>query len=153
MLIEKVFEILMQGDAAEIGLLAGRLRESIPHEIIKQPTQELVMFQMEDSVERIDFNVGEVLVTSAEVRVDDAIGYSMVMDMNEQKASDCALLMGVYEAQRPEMKEIEALADSLHQKITHNRREEREIISSTRVKFEVMGGQDPNVNHNAEVSK
>jgi phosphonate C-P lyase system protein PhnG len=150
MLKEQIFEALMQGDAADIAPLANRFRKSIPHEVIKAPEQELVMFQMEESVERIDFNVGEILVTSAEVRVANAIGYSMIMDIHEDKALDCALLMGIYEASLPEKEEIEALAESLYQKMRHRLREEREIVSSTRVQFEVMGGQDPNVRHNME---
>jgi phosphonate C-P lyase system protein PhnG len=108
------------------------------------------MFRAEESVEKIDFNVGEVLVTSAEVRVEDAIGYSMIMDTDKQKALDCALLMGIYEAGLPQMKEIENLAEMMHAKKTRQLREEGEIVSSTRVNFEVMGGQDPNIAHNVE---
>jgi phosphonate C-P lyase system protein PhnG len=108
------------------------------------------MFQAEESVEKIDFNVGEVLVTSAEVQVEDAIGYSMIMETDKQKALDCALLMGIYEAGLPQMKEIEDLAESMHHKMIKQLREEREIVSSTRVNFEVMGGQDPNIEHNVE---
>ncbi|MGD9222861.1 MAG: phosphonate C-P lyase system protein PhnG [Desulfobacteraceae bacterium] len=147
---EKVFELIMQGDPSDMASLVSRLRESIPHEVIKAPTRELIMFRAEESVEKLDFNVGEILVTSAEVRVNDAIGYSMVMDIQEQKALDCALLMAVYEAQLPEAKDVEDLTEFIHRKQNARLREEREIVSSTRVNFEVMGGQDPNVKHNAE---
>ena len=147
---EKVFERIMQGDPSDMAPLVSRLRESIPHEVIKAPTRELIMFRAEESVEKLDFNVGEILVTSAEVRVNDAIGYSMVMDIQEQKALDCALLMAVYEAQLPETKDIEELTEFIHRKQNAQLREEREIVSSTRVNFEVMGGQDPNVKHNAK---
>jgi hypothetical protein len=58
--------------------------------------------------------------------------------------------MAVYEARLPEAKDIEDLAEIIHQKQTAQLREEREIVSSTRVNFEVMGGQDPNVKHNAK---
>ncbi|MGD8663118.1 MAG: phosphonate C-P lyase system protein PhnG, partial [Desulfobacterales bacterium] len=80
MLKEKIFEIIMQGQTADIAPLAEEMRQVIDHCVIKPPQMELVMFQAEESVEKIDFNVGEVLVTSAEVRVEDAIGYSMIMD-------------------------------------------------------------------------
>ena len=150
MLKEKIFEIIMQADPADIAPLADRMRQSIEYRVIKSPKQELVMFQAEESVEKLDFNVGEVLVTSAEVRVKDAIGFSMIMETDEQKALDCALLMGIYEAGLPEMKEVESLAELVQQKISEQLREEREIVSSTRVNFEVMGGQDPNIEHNVE---
>jgi alpha-D-ribose 1-methylphosphonate 5-triphosphate synthase subunit PhnG len=147
MLKEKIFEIIMQGETADIAPLAEEMRQVIDHCVIKPPQMELVMFQAEESVEKIDFNVGEVLVTSAEVRVEDAIGYSMIMDTDKQKALDCALLMGICEAGLPQMKEIEKLAEILHEKMTQQLQEEREIVSSTRVNFEVMGGQDPNIAH------
>jgi hypothetical protein len=46
------------------------------------------------------------------------------------------------------MREVENLAELLQRKMTRQLQEEREIISSTRVNFEVMGGQDPNIAHN-----
>jgi phosphonate C-P lyase system protein PhnG len=145
---EQIFEIIMQGDPSDIAALAARMRQSVQHHVTKPPQQELVMFQVEESVEKIDFNVGEVLVTSAEVRIADAIGFSMIMDTDKQKALDCALLMGIYEAGLPQMTEVENLAELLQRKMTRQLQEEREIISTTRVNFEVMGGQDPNIAHN-----
>ena len=102
----------MQGDPSDISPLADTMRQAIQHRVIRSPQHELVMFQAEESVEKLDFNVGEVLVTSAEVRVKNAIGYSMIMETDEQKALDCALLMGIYEAGLPEKKEIESLSKS-----------------------------------------
>jgi alpha-D-ribose 1-methylphosphonate 5-triphosphate synthase subunit PhnG len=150
MVKERIFEIIMQGNPSDISPLANRLRESIQHQVIKAPKLELVMFQAKESVEQIDFNVGEVLVTSAEVRVNDAIGYSMIMETDEQKALDCALLMAIYEAELPQMKEIDGLAEILQKKMIKQLHEEREIVNSTRVNFEIMGGQDPNIKHHVE---
>jgi phosphonate C-P lyase system protein PhnG len=148
MLKKKVFETLMQGAPEDLAPLAEQLRKKIPHEILKAPTQELVMFQMEESVEKIDFNVGEILVTSAEVRVKDTIGYSMVMETDVEKALNCALLMGVYEADLPEARSVAELVEILDRKGRQALRMERECASATRVHFEVMTGQDPNVKHN-----
>ena len=145
---ETVFEALMQADAADIAPLAKRLRDSVPHTLIKEPKRELVMFQAEETVEKIDFNVGEILVTSAEVRVGDSIGYSIVMDLDEAKALDCALLLGIYEEGLPEAPEVEQLAEQCLLKQADQRKEELEIIGSTAVNFELMGGQDPNIKHN-----
>jgi phosphonate C-P lyase system protein PhnG len=146
----KVFETLMQGDPEDLAALAEQLREKVRHQVLKAPNQELVMFQMEESVEKIDFNVGEILVTSAEVRVKDAIGYAMVMGADGAKALDCALLMGIYEAGLPEAHSVAELVESLDRKRRKALHLERECVSATRVHFEVMGGQDPNVKHNAE---
>jgi phosphonate C-P lyase system protein PhnG len=145
---EMVFEALMQADYRDISPLASLLRQSVPHTVIKKPAQELVMFRVEENVEKLDFNVGEVLAVSAEVRVRDVIGYSMVMGTNRDMALDCALLMGVYEAGLPQKPEVEKLAEGLLQKREVGLREEQGIVDSTRVSFELMGGQDPNVSHN-----
>jgi alpha-D-ribose 1-methylphosphonate 5-triphosphate synthase subunit PhnG len=144
---EKVFEALMQADRYDIAPVAEMLKREVEYTVVKNSAHELVMFQVEENVEKLDFNVGEVLVTSAEVRVQDAIGYSMVMGMDGEKALDCALLMGVYEAGLPQKKAVEALAAECLRKMEEGMREERRIASSTRVKFELMGGQDPNVAH------
>ena len=56
---EKIFHLLMQGDPETIATVADSLRKKVTHEVIKTPRQELVMFQVEESVEKIDFNVGE----------------------------------------------------------------------------------------------
>jgi phosphonate C-P lyase system protein PhnG len=145
---EQVFETLMGGDHATIAPVAEAIRGGVAHTVVKKPRQELYMFQAEENVEKINFNVGEVLVTSAEVRVGDCIGYSAVMSLNEDLALDCALLMGVYEAGLPGKDRVEELARSLAAMAAARRREERAIIESTRVKFELMGGQDPNITHN-----
>ncbi len=148
---EHVFQILMEADGADISQLAEQLRTIVTHRVVRKPARELVMFQAEESVEKIDFNVGEILVTTAHVRVGEVIGFSMVMDDNEAKALDCALLMGIYEAQLPEADQIVKLVRILQDKQMSRLREEREIVSSTRVNFEVMGGQDPNIKHNSEL--
>lgn len=145
---EKVFEILMQANHEDLAPVAAVMKEQVPYSVIKKPAEELVMFRAEETVEKLDFNVGEVLTTSAEVRVKDTIGYSMVIGMNKELALDCALLMGIYEAGLPQKSEIEELAQKILIKIEKQMREEREIVSSTRVNFEVMGGQDPAVSHN-----
>lgn len=145
---ETVFDAIMQGDYEDISPLAELLRKRIDYSVIKQPRQELIMFRVEENVEKLDFNVGEVLMTSAEVRVGDSIGYSAVMNLNEEMALDCALLMGVYEEGGSGKDAIEALALGLIKKREEKMRCEREIVSSTRVDFELMAGQDENVSHN-----
>lgn len=149
---EEIFGVIMQAKAEQIRPAAEALRRSVPHRIVKEPAQELVMFQAEESVEKIDFNVGEILVTTARVRVNESIGFAMVMDTHQEKALDAALLMGIYEAGLPEAEQVEALAAGLKDYQQGRLREEREIISATRVNFEVMGGQDPNIKHNAETT-
>jgi alpha-D-ribose 1-methylphosphonate 5-triphosphate synthase subunit PhnG len=145
---EQVFDVLMQAERADVSPLAAELKKTVRYAVLKKPVQELVMFRVEENVEKLDFNVGEVLTTSAEVRVKDVIGYGMVMGLDGELALDCALLMGVYEAGLPRKRDVEELAASLSRKREAALRKEKEIAGSTRVSFELIGGQDPNVSHN-----
>jgi len=145
---KEIFEVLMQGKSIKISELSNKLKEKIPFEIIKKAEEGLVMYRMQESVENISFNVGEVLITQAEVKINDNLGYAMVLGMDKESALNKAFLMGIVEANLPECKEITELIDFLKKEKLEKLREEREIINSTRVKFETMGGQDPNVSHN-----
>ena len=72
----------------------------------------------------------------------------MVMGINNEKAIDNAVIMSVYESDLPEKKELDGLIIKLKNEKMNKMIEEREIINSTRVRFETMGGQDTGVSHN-----
>jgi len=147
---EDIFEIFMQADLNKISFLADKLKSKYDFEILKKPEQGLIMYQMEESVEKINFNVGEILVTQVEVRYNKSIGYAVVFGINNEKALNNAIVMCVYEEDLPEKKDIINLAEQLKLEDIEKMKDEREIINSTRVKFEVMGGQDQSVAHNKE---
>ena len=142
---EKIFELIMEGTAEELFPLANEIKGNYTYKIVKKPSEGLIMFRTEETVEKIDFNVGEILVTTAEVNIENTLGYSMIMSMDFEKALDAAIIMGAYEANLKEKPRIEKLSKEILNRKNISLREEREIISSTRVNFEVMGGQDPNV--------
>ena len=145
---KEIFEVLMQSQSDKVDALSEKLKKTIPFEIIKKPEEGLMMFRMQESIENIAFNVGEVLVTQAEVKVENSLGYAMIMGMNKESALNKAFLMGILAAGLPESTEIIDLAYVVKEEKVKKMKEEREIINSTRVKFETMGGQDPNVSHN-----
>ncbi|MBN2735895.1 MAG: phosphonate C-P lyase system protein PhnG [Spirochaetales bacterium] len=142
---EEIFALFMQAEHDDIIYLANEFKKEFDYEIIRKPEQGLVMFRAEETVEKLDFNVGEILMTTAEIKIANVLGYSMIMGMNNEKALDCAVILGVYEAISTQQDKIIKLAKQLKLKNESRLREEREIASSTRVHFEVMGGQDPNV--------
>ena len=90
----------------------------------------------------------EILVTTCEAKINSNLGYAMVMGINNEKAVNNAIIMAVYESDLPEKKEIENLILKLKDEQKNKMIEEREIINSTRVRFETMGGQDTGVSHN-----
>ena len=150
---KEIYEIMVQSKPDAVKELAEKLEKKYTFEITRKPETGLLMFRAEESVEHLHFNVGEILVTSAEVRLDNALGYSMVMGGDKNFAFYCALIMTALEAELPETKEIEALAHKLKKDMEAELRKEQKIIASTRVNFEVMGGQDPGVMKNMGINK
>lgn len=145
---EEIFEILMNTEYKDIDLLAEELKKIISYELIKKPEHSLVMFRMQENVENLIFNVGEILVTVCEVKVFDSIGYAMILDTDFKKAENRAFLMAIYLSENEIKEKVTSLAIKIKEFILKDLEKEKEIINSTRVNFELMGGQDTNVSHN-----
>ena len=145
---KEAFEVVMQSDSKELTIMANIIKDKYEFEITQKPTQGLLMFRVEESVELMDFNAGEILVTTCEAKINKSLGYAMVMGINNEKALNNAIVMSVYESDLPEKNEIENLIMKLKDDQKNKMIEEREIINSTTVRFETMGGQDTGVSHN-----
>lgn len=147
---KEIFTAVMSRRDKRIDELAEAIQQKYEVTMIKKPQRGLVMYRGAESVQEMPFNAGEVLVTTAEAMINDVIGYAMVMGMDELQAHNASVVMAALEAGVPEREEVRLLADKLKHEKQTKMLKEREIINSTRVNFEVMGGQDPNVSHNKE---
>ena len=58
---KEAFETVMQSDSVELASLADKIKNKYGFEITRKPTQGLMMFRVEESVELMDFNAGEIL--------------------------------------------------------------------------------------------
>jgi alpha-D-ribose 1-methylphosphonate 5-triphosphate synthase subunit PhnG len=148
-----IFEAVMQSEPEDVKELAKLISHRYSPETTRKPEPGLVMFRAEESVEHRSFNVGEILVTMAEVRISDTLGYAMVLGSDKDRALNCAVLMAAVEAELPEKTDVETLASQLRERNEKKLREERKIVSSTRVDFETMSGQDPNIVNNQNQSE
>lgn len=142
---DEIFETIMQAEPEDIKEMANVMREWYSPEVTRGAESALLMLRVEESVEHLVFNAGEILVTTAEVRISDSLGYAMILGSDKEKALDAAVLMAAVEAELPGGKEVEELALRLKATAEGRLREEQEVANSTRVRFELMGGQDPNV--------
>lgn len=142
---KEIFEAIMQAEPEDIEDLAQVIRGQYSPQITRQPEFGLLMFRAEESIECRVFNVGEILVTTTEVRIFDSLGYAMILGSDKEKALNAAVLMAAVEAELPERTRVEELALGLEVKTAEKEKEEQEVVNSTRVRFELMGGQDPNV--------
>jgi alpha-D-ribose 1-methylphosphonate 5-triphosphate synthase subunit PhnG len=128
-------------DVTLVGHAEAILDGGTPVEIRQEPTPQLVMQRVREPVEGRPFNLGEVLVTAAEVVVDGARGFAMVAGRAEAKAVSGAIVDAAVEAGHPRSPAIAAdleaaLAD-------HEDRRAREWSESraTAVEFDTMEDQ------------
>jgi alpha-D-ribose 1-methylphosphonate 5-triphosphate synthase subunit PhnG len=81
--------------------------------ILQAPTPQLVMQQVTEPVERNSFNLGEVLVTAAEVTIQDEKGFAMVPGKAEKPALSGAVLDAAVASDHPRSpKIVSALQDA-----------------------------------------
>lgn len=128
-------------DATLVGHAEAILSGGTPVEIRQEPTPQLIMQRVREPVEGRPFNLGEVLVTAAEVAVDGAKGFAMVPGKAEAKAVSGAIVDAAIEAGHPRSVEI---ADDLRTAVEEReKRRANEWAEScaTAVNFESMEDQ------------
>jgi alpha-D-ribose 1-methylphosphonate 5-triphosphate synthase subunit PhnG len=126
------------GEQAVDELLALLAKQEV--EIIRPPRTTLVMMPLIDSF-LTDFNLGEVLVTEAMVKVDGIEGYGMVTGDNPRRvlarAVTVAILKGDNLPLRTRLEALLEVQERVRQK-AHER--ERALTATTRVNFDLMAG-------------
>lgn len=124
------------------GLANDVLEDDPPLAVRQEPRPQLLMQQVREPVERRPFNLGEVLVTPAEVELGESRGFAMVPGKAERAAlsgaiADAAVAAG-HEA-TPDI--VAALADEADARRAQ-RRAEWARSKHTAVEFETMEGQE-----------
>ncbi|MBN2547307.1 MAG: phosphonate C-P lyase system protein PhnG [Spirochaetes bacterium] len=145
---KEIFEILMQSDSVKISEAVKKISEKNKIELVKKPEEGLLMFRAVESVEESEFNVGEVLITECEVKINESTGYSMILGIDQKKAYDCAVIMACIEADTGEKEYVLNIMNELKAEFYAKYKFEKEVINSTSVKFDLMGGQDKSGAHN-----
>ncbi len=125
-------------DETLVGHADAILDGSTPVRIRQEPTPKLVMQRVREPVEGRPFNLGEVLVTSAEVELGDARGFAMVGGKAEAKAVSGAIVDAAVAAGHPRAgaiaADLEAAADAREQR----RRREWAESRATTISFDTM---------------
>jgi alpha-D-ribose 1-methylphosphonate 5-triphosphate synthase subunit PhnG len=106
--------------------------------ILQEPAPQLVMHQVTEPVEKRPFNLGEILVTAAEVELEGERGFAMIAGKSEAKAISGAIIDAAVAAEHPHSKTI---ATNLEEAVTarENRRQRQWAESrATTVEFETM---------------
>jgi alpha-D-ribose 1-methylphosphonate 5-triphosphate synthase subunit PhnG len=133
------FERIAACEADVLEGLADRvLADDPPFEVLQEPRPQLVMQRVREPVEHRPFNLGEVVVTPAEVRVDGDRGFAMVPGKDERGALSGAVVDAAVAADHPITPEAAAaLAEATAEREAEREREWARSRHTT-VEFEAM---------------
>jgi alpha-D-ribose 1-methylphosphonate 5-triphosphate synthase subunit PhnG len=105
--------------------------------ILQGPTQQTLLQPVYDPISEGEFYIGEILVTTTLVMVDEFKGWAMVMDYDEEQSLYIAIMDacfggGLYKD------EIVLLVNKTKEKIEKKKKELNKKIHSTKVNFDLM---------------
>ena len=107
-------------------------------DIVKIPETGLLMMAVKDSF-GVEFYLGEILVTEAEVRYNGKKGYSMVMGDEPRRAVAAAVVDAVSKSDNDNLKiKINAILSSRMKKAVQKNRLQEKLTAKTKVNFETM---------------
>ncbi len=135
---DKRFELIARANSERICEIAERILADTAVEVIKKPSSGMVMMRFRDTAEKCIFNLGEVLVTEAEVRIGSEPGYAMVMGRDPEAALAGAILDAAVESGHLLAPEI---IDLLRDEEVRRKEELQKTwseVATTKVDFEVM---------------
>jgi len=135
---DKRFELIARVNSERICEIAERILGATEVEVIKKPTSGMIMMRFRDTAEKCVFNLGEVLVTEAEVRIDEELGYAMVMGRDPETALAGAILDAAVESGHPLTPEIIDLLRSEEVRRKEVLQKTWAEVATTKVDFEVM---------------
>ncbi|WP_077298411.1 phosphonate C-P lyase system protein PhnG [Virgibacillus pantothenticus] len=131
-------EILVQANTDLAKSLANQIKQTYTYKEIVAPQYGLTMVKMRESAKKSLFYIGEMLVTEAKVEINEQIGIGVVQGMQDDLATNLAIIDAAYNAQLPETLGwadvlLEAEAD-----IHHKRAKQQAELMETKVSFETM---------------
>jgi len=136
------FELIAACEEGALARLANDVLEDDPPLSVRQePRPQLLMQQVREPVERRPFNLGEVLVTPAEVELDGERGFAMLPGKAERGAFSGAIVDAAVAGDHEETPAIVARLKEVAKRRREQRRAEWAESKHTAVEFETMEGQ------------
>ncbi|MEA3324814.1 MAG: phosphonate C-P lyase system protein PhnG [Euryarchaeota archaeon] len=135
---DKRFELIARADSERICEIAERILADTTVEVIKKPSSGMIMMRFRDTAEKYIFNLGEVLVTEAEVRIGSELGYAMVMGRGPEAALAGAILDAAVESGHLLAPEIIDLLKGEEGRLKEELQKTWAEVATTKVDFEVM---------------
>jgi alpha-D-ribose 1-methylphosphonate 5-triphosphate synthase subunit PhnG len=137
------FELIAGCDGATLARFANDVLEGNPRLSVRQdPRPQLVMHQVVEPVERRPFNLGEVVVTPAEVELDGHRGFAMLPGKAERAALSGAIVDAAVAGGHPLTTEITNTLTDVAADQQARRRQAWAESKHTTVEFETMEDEE-----------
>ncbi|MFC7078620.1 phosphonate C-P lyase system protein PhnG [Haloarcula halophila] len=136
------FELIAASEAATLARFANEVLEDDPPLSVRQePRPQLLMQRVEEPVERRPFNLGEVLVTPAEVDLAGHRGFAMVPGKAERAALSGAIVDAAVAADHERTPAIVSALEDAAARQREQRQRAWAESKHTAVEFETMEDQ------------
>ncbi len=121
----------------ELEKIYKKIDQDYKIKVLTKPTGQTLLVPVKDPISGGSFYAGEVLVTSTIVQVEKTKGWSMVMDLNEEKSLYIAVLDACFEANIYK-ENIKSLLLDAKQGREESIKKTNKKVNSTRVSFDLM---------------
>ena len=136
------FELIAACEGEQLASFANEVLEDDPPLSIRQdPRPKLLMQRVQEPVERRPFNLGEVVVTPAEVELSGARGFAMVPGKNERAALSGAIVDAAVAGDHDRTPTIVEALQEVETRQRDRRRQSWAESRHTAVEFETMEDQ------------
>jgi len=132
------FALIARADGKLMCDLAERILADTGVDVVNKPLCGMIMMRFRDTAKNCVFNLGEVLVSEAEVKIGNSTGYAMIMGMELETVLAGAILDAAVEAEHPLTPEIVDLLNREERRLLEEKQMKWAQVASTRVDFEVM---------------
>lgn len=133
------FELIAECDEIVLARFANKILDADPPlAVLQEPKPQLLMQQVREPVEYRPFNLGEVVVTPAEVKLDGERGFAMVPGKAERAALSGAIVDAAIAAGHDQTEEMIAALESIKEHGKTERAREWSESRHTTVEFETM---------------
>lgn len=128
---------LQRADSGMVINLSQKILDEHAVQLIQKPVAQTLHLPINDPVVCSRFYGGEILVTSAIVKVNDCKGWAMGMDAEEDMVYHIAVLDGAWAAdvERPAIGRLAEMGQNAHQ---NDCQQEAGRVNTTRVAFDLM---------------
>ena len=134
---EQLTYLLQNVAQDDLARLQQRIEDQARVELIQKPVSQILLVPVRDPINEGSFISGEVLVTTAIVRIDGTNGWAMVMDDNQDLAITVAIMDGAFAADICR-EEVVELAMSGRRNVEEEHARLNAQVQTTKVNFDLL---------------